>query len=145
MIFNFIFCLQFIVDHIQTNSIFRDNPDCSKLIMEAFQYQLLPERRSMLQSPRTCPRKSTVGHLYAVGGMDANKGAMSIEKFDIRVNKWSHVANMSVRRLQFGVAVVEGKLYVVGGRDGLKTLNTVECYDIKTKTWTNLPAMSTHR
>lgn len=69
----------------------------------------------------------------------------SIEKYDIRINKWSHVANMNVKRLQFGVAVVEGKLYVVGGRDGLKTLNTVECFDVKAKTWTNLPPMSTHR
>jgi hypothetical protein len=55
------------------------------------------------------------------------------------------VANMSGRRLQFGVAVVDQRLYVVGGRDGLKTLNTVECYDIKSKTWTSLPPMSTHR
>jgi N-acetylneuraminic acid mutarotase len=72
-------------------------------------------------------------------------GATSIEKYDLRANKWSHVANMSGRRLQFGVAVVDGRLYVVGGRDGLKTLNTVECYDISTKTWTSLPPMSTHR
>lgn len=42
--------------------------------MEAMKYHLLPERRSMLQSPRTKPRKSTVGALYAVGGMDAAKG-----------------------------------------------------------------------
>lgn len=41
--------------------------------MEAMKYHLLPERRPMLQSARTHPRKSTVGVLYAVGGMDANK------------------------------------------------------------------------
>lgn len=72
-------------------------------------------------------------------------GATSIEKYDLRANTWNHVASMSGRRLQFGVAVVDGRLYVVGGRDGLKTLNTVECYDIKSKTWTTLPPMSTHR
>lgn len=37
-------------------------------------YHLLPEKRPMMQSPRTKPRKSTVGALYAVGGMDATKG-----------------------------------------------------------------------
>lgn len=42
--------------------------------MEALKYHLLPERRPLLQSSRTRPRKSTVGILYAVGGMDANKG-----------------------------------------------------------------------
>ena len=42
--------------------------------MEAMKYHLLPERRLSLQSPRTKPRKSTVGVLYAVGGMDCTKG-----------------------------------------------------------------------
>ncbi|XP_021936868.1 kelch-like protein 5 isoform X2 [Zootermopsis nevadensis] len=135
----------FIADYIETNPLFREDRVCQDLIMEALKYHLLPERRPMLQSPRTRPRKSTVGDLYAVGGMDANKGATSIEKYDLRANTWNHVASMSGRRLQFGVAVVDGRLYVVGGRDGLKTLNTVECYDIKSKTWTTLPPMSTHR
>ena len=42
--------------------------------MEALKYHLLPERRSSFQSPRTKPRKSTVGMMFAVGGMDSNKG-----------------------------------------------------------------------
>ena len=44
--------------------------------MEALKYHLLPERRLSLQSPRTKPRKSTVGVLYAVGGMDCTKGKL---------------------------------------------------------------------
>ena len=42
--------------------------------MEALKYHLLPERRSMLQNPRTKPRKSTVGSLFVVGGKDTNNG-----------------------------------------------------------------------
>ena len=42
--------------------------------MEALKYHLLPERRPSLQSPRTKPRKSTVGVLFAVGGTDNTKG-----------------------------------------------------------------------
>ena len=72
-------------------------------------------------------------------------GATSIEKYCLRTNSWTQVGNMSGRRLQFGVAVLEDKLYVVGGRDGLKTLNTVECYDPKRKAWTMMPPMATHR
>ena len=53
--------------------MFADDLECQKLLMEAMKYHLLPERRSMMQSPRTKPRKSTVGALYAVGGMDATK------------------------------------------------------------------------
>ncbi|XP_043548868.1 kelch-like protein 5 isoform X3 [Chiloscyllium plagiosum] len=130
---------------MENNMLFRDDIECQKLIMEAMKYHLLPERRNMLQSPRTKPRKSTVGVLFAVGGMDATKGATSIEKYDLRSNTWTHVANMNGRRLQFGVAVLDDKLYVVGGRDGLKTLNTVECYNPRNKTWSVMPPMSTHR
>lgn len=136
---------QFIADHVETNSLFKEDRECQELIMEALKYHLLPERRLSLQSPRTKPRKSTVGFLYAVGGMDCTKGATSIEKYDLRTNTWTQVANMNGRRLQFGVAVLEDKLFVVGGRDGLKTLNTVECYDPKKKVWSLMPPMATHR
>ncbi|XP_021388849.1 kelch-like protein 5 isoform X1 [Lonchura striata] len=130
---------------MENNALFRDDIECQKLIMEAMKYHLLPERRPMLQSPRTKPRKSTVGVLFAVGGMDATKGATSIEKYELRTNTWTPVANMNGRRLQFGVAVLDDKLFVVGGRDGLKTLNTVECYNPRSKTWSVMPPMSTHR
>lgn len=136
---------QFIADHVRSDPIFWDDKECQDLIMEALMYHVLPERRSSFQSPRTKPRKSTVGVLYAVGAMDNTKGATTIEKYDLRTNTWTQVANMNGRRLQFGVAVLEGRLYVVGGRDGLKTLNTVECYDPKRKTWSSMPPMSTHR
>ena len=58
---------------MENNALFRDDIECQKLIMEAMKYHLLPERRPMLQSPRTKPRKSTVGTLFAVGGMDSTK------------------------------------------------------------------------
>ncbi|XP_077984100.1 kelch-like protein 5 [Glandiceps talaboti] len=136
---------QFLSDHVDTNPLFTGDEVCQRLIVEALKYHLLPERRASMQTQRTKPRKSTVGSLYAVGGMDNTKGATSIEKYDLRTNTWTQVANMCGRRLQFGVAVLEDKLYVVGGRDGLKTLNTVECYNPQTKNWTMMPAMATHR
>jgi hypothetical protein len=39
-------------------------------------------------------------------------GATTIEKYDLRTNTWTQVANMNGRRLQFGVAVIEDKLYI---------------------------------
>ena len=77
--------------------------------------------------------------------MDTNKGATSIERYDPRTDTWSQIASMNGRRLQFGVAVVEGKLFVVGGRDGLKTLNTGESYCPVTRVWTVMPPMATHK
>ncbi|XP_071979120.1 kelch-like protein 4 [Engystomops pustulosus] len=130
---------------LENSPMFANDLECQKFLMEAMKYHLLPERRSMMQSPRTKPRKSTVGALYAVGGMDATKGATTIEKYDLRTNSWVQVSTMNGRRLQFGVAVIDNKLYVVGGRDGLKTSNTVECFNPITRVWTIMPPMSTHR
>ncbi|XP_068614372.1 kelch-like protein 4 [Brachionichthys hirsutus] len=130
---------------LENNKMFSDDLDCQKLLMEAMKYHLLPERRPMFQSPRTKPRKSTVGALYAVGGMDAAKGSTTIEKYDLRTNTWVQVGVMNGRRLQFGVAVIDNKLYVVGGRDGLKTSNMVECYNPISKVWSTMAPMSTHR
>ncbi|KAM3623836.1 uncharacterized protein V6R79_016106 [Siganus canaliculatus] len=135
---------QFLAD-LETNPFLRDSMECQRLLMEAMKYHLLPQRRPLLQSPRTRPRKATVGAMFAVGGMDATKGATSIEQYCLRQDTWRQVATMSGRRLQFGVAVLDGRLYVVGGRDGLKTLNTVECYNPHSKTWSVMPPMSTHR
>ncbi|XP_061691389.1 kelch-like protein 4 isoform X1 [Syngnathoides biaculeatus] len=135
---------QLIAD-LENNKMFSDDLECQKLLMEAMKYHLLPERRPMFQSPRTKPRKSTVGALYAVGGMDATKGSTTIEKYDLRTNTWVPLGVMNGRRLQFGVAVIDNKLYVVGGRDGLKTSNMVECYNPVNKVWSTMPPMSTHR
>jgi len=66
--------LQFLADHVENNALFKQDIDCQDLIIEAMKYHLLPERRLSMQSSRTKPRKSTVGVLYAVGGMDCCKG-----------------------------------------------------------------------
>lgn len=87
---------QFIADHIETEQLFREDRACQELIMEAMKYHLLPERRPMLQSSRTRPRKSTVGILYAVGGMDANKS-----KFTITSNFETHAVNLFQNSFQF--------------------------------------------
>ncbi|XP_034146895.1 kelch-like protein 5 isoform X1 [Esox lucius] len=135
---------QFLAD-LESNPLLRDSVECQRLLMEGMKYHLLPQRRPLLQSPRTRPRKATVGVMFAVGGMDATKGATSIEQYCLRRDSWRQVAVMSGRRLQFGVCVLDQRLYVVGGRDGLKTLNTVECYNPHSNTWSVMPPMSTHR
>uniref|UniRef100_A0AAZ3SJU6 BTB domain-containing protein n=1 Tax=Oncorhynchus tshawytscha TaxID=74940 RepID=A0AAZ3SJU6_ONCTS len=136
---------QFLAD-LECNPLLRDSVESQRLLMEGMKYHLLPHRRPLLQSPRTRPRKSTVGAMFAVGGMDATKGATSIEQYCLRRDAWTfQVAVLSGRRLQFGVCVLDRRLYVVGGRDGLKTLNTVECYDPDGGSWSVMTPMSTHR
>ena len=77
---------QFLADHVESNSLLKDDRECQELVMEAMKYHLLPERRSTLQSTRTQPRKSLVGVLYAVGGMDCTKGIENVQKY---IKHWS--------------------------------------------------------
>lgn len=114
--------------------------------MEALKWHLMPERRPQISSDRTRPRKSTVGKLLAVGGIDAHRGSISIESFCPRLNKWTIMKHFTTgRRIQFGVALLDDKLIICGGRDGLKTLNSVDCLDLNSMTWTQLGPMTTHR
>uniref|UniRef100_H2YHH8 BTB domain-containing protein n=1 Tax=Ciona savignyi TaxID=51511 RepID=H2YHH8_CIOSA len=134
---------EFVADVVQSNPYIRESLACEHQVIASLVHHLLPGRRPCLQPPR----KSTTGHLFAIGGMDTSKGACMffIEQYDARTNQWCHVANMTGRRLQFGVAVLDNKLFVVGGRDGLKTLNSVECFNSKTKSWSVMPPVATHR
>lgn len=94
--------------------------------MEALKWHVMPERRAQIASDRTRPRKSTVGKLLAISGIDAHRGSISIESFCPRLNKWSMLQNFSTgRRIQFGVVLLDDKIIICGGRDGLKTLNSV--------------------
>ncbi|XP_045467646.1 kelch-like protein 5 [Harmonia axyridis] len=116
-----------------------------KLIMEAYRWHLLPERRLQMVNSRTKPRKATLGKLLVVGGMDKFKGGTDIEVYDPRSDKWEILCPTTGRRLQFGIALMGDKLLVVGGRDGLKTMNSMECLDLKTYTWSQMPPLNTHR
>lgn len=67
--------------------------------MEALKWHLLPERRSQMITTissfcRTRPRQSTRGSLLVVGGMDANKGATTIEEYCPRKNSWTVCGNL---------------------------------------------------
>ncbi|XP_065585037.1 kelch-like protein 5 isoform X2 [Artemia franciscana] len=135
----------FIADHIETEPLFRDDYGCQDLIREALMFHLLPERRYAFQSPRTRPRKSTMGCLYLLGWMDSNKGSCGFEKYSPRLDAWTHLGVINGRRLLFGAAAMDHKIFVVGGRDGLKTLASMESFDPKLGTWTILSPMTTHR
>ncbi|XP_024871271.1 kelch-like protein 5 [Temnothorax curvispinosus] len=149
----------FIADNIESNEMFKDQRMVQEFVMEAFKYHLLPERKSLLQTGRTKPRKATVGTLLAVGGMGTNKGAQFVEAFSLRDNAWRSLDkpwSLITCRLYCGVVVVDKKLIVAGGidvkglhgtisMDDLKASNTVECLDFSTLTWSTLPSMNVRR
>lgn len=124
----------FIADHVES---YCTTLETQKILLEAFKWQLIPERRN-LSADSSIPRKSTVGKILTIGGMDQHKGSIYIESYDPREDKWLELKSMPNRRLQFGCALYMDKLLIVGGRDGLKTLNNVDAIDLQTMTWTSL-------
>uniref|UniRef100_A0A915JW25 BTB domain-containing protein n=1 Tax=Romanomermis culicivorax TaxID=13658 RepID=A0A915JW25_ROMCU len=131
----------FIADQVENHHLLSNNTECDRLIREAYKHLLLPHTRPHNKKPR----KSIVGSLYIIGGMDLNKGALSIERYDYVKDIWSTVGQINARRLQFGVAVLENKIFVVGGREGLKALNSFECWDCDTGVWTSMTPMNAPR
>ena len=57
-------------DYIDANKRYECDISCQMLIIEAMRYHLAPEKRLTMKSIRTKPRKSTLGVLYCLGGMD---------------------------------------------------------------------------
>ncbi|XP_071567577.1 kelch-like protein 5 [Temnothorax nylanderi] len=149
----------FIADNIESNEMFKDQRMAQELVMEAFKYHLLPERRPLLQTGRTKPRKATVGTLLAIGMKNAYQSAPSVEAFSLRDNAWRSlefcdkswssvsfaVSLISRGRFQFGAVVVDKKLIVAGGKSGFRILNTVQCVDFSTLTSSTLPPMNVRR
>ena len=48
---------EFLMTHVDSESLVRENAECKELLLEAMRYHLLPEQRSSLATQRTTSRK----------------------------------------------------------------------------------------
>ncbi|XP_053947883.1 kelch-like protein 5 [Anastrepha ludens] len=69
----------------------------------------------------------------------------AVKRLDLVTFKWMEMANMSQRRDDLCVAILNENIYAFGGHDGGDPFNTVEMFDIGINEWQMLPAMSDHR
>ena len=139
---------QFLSDIVAADELVRSSHKCRDLVDEARDYHLMPERRSLLQSFRTKPRrcKDISGVIYAVGGQTKSGNSLStVEVFDPIVGRWKDAEAMSMLRSRVGVAVMKNKLYAIGGYNGSERLNTVEVFDAGTKRWSKVASMNSKR
>ena len=65
--------IRFIMNHVDNENLVKNNLECRDLLDEAKNYHLQPETHSALRTPRTLPRNSTVGLLFAIGGKEAGE------------------------------------------------------------------------
>lgn len=59
----------FLLGHVDAESLVRHHPDCKDLLIEALKFHLLPEQRGVLGTSRTRPRRCEGAGpvLFAVG------------------------------------------------------------------------------
>ncbi len=129
---------QFLSDTVAADELIRSSHKCRDLVDEARDYHLMPERRSLLQSFRTKPRRcrDVIGLIYAVGGQTKSGNSLStVEVYDPITGRWKDAEAMSMLRSRVGVAVMKNRLYAIGGYNGTERLNTVEVFDYEAKRW----------
>ena len=128
---------KFLVTKVGNDPLFKQDQICRDLIDEAKDYHLLSQDLSILEGPRTKPRKPYITGelLFAVGGWCSGDAISSVEMFDPSNNEWKIVTPMSKRRCGVGVAVLNQKIYAIGGHDGQSYLNSVERYDPLNNQW----------
>lgn len=136
-----------LMTRVETEILIRSTPDCKDLLIEAMKYHLLPEQRSILQSPRTVCRKPAgqVPILFAIGGGSLFAIHSECECYDPRIDRWCMVTPMSTKRARVGVGAIDRKIYAVGGYDGSNDLATVEAYCPQSNAWVVMPSMGTRR
>ncbi|XP_049266811.1 kelch-like protein 10 [Rhipicephalus sanguineus] len=85
------------------------------------------------------------GQIYAMGGFDGRSRTRTVERYDIKTNQWSMVADMIEVRSDASAAAAHGRIYIAGGFTGATVLDSVECYDPSTNAWTRIVTMSSPR
>jgi N-acetylneuraminic acid mutarotase len=69
-------------------------------------------------------------HIYTIGGRPSYSGTVekTVFEYNPETDSWTIVADMSVARCQFGVAVVANRIHAIGGYSGGVYLNAHEVY-----------------
>ncbi|XP_071489401.1 kelch-like protein 12 [Diadema antillarum] len=133
---------RFLVDIVEAEELIKQDMKCRDLLDEAKNYHMLPERRTGMRPTQITPRKSTVGSIYCVGGMDCTGHSLShVERLNLGNGRVTIEASMNTPRSGVGVAALDGKLYAIGGYDGGTYLSTVEMFDPSTRMWHRVGSM----
>jgi len=138
---------EFLMTHVDSSALVRENPACSELLLEAMRYHLLPEQRTALSSYRTTPRQpeGAKPYLFAIGGGSLFAIHAESEVYNPVSDRWTNIASMSARRSRAAVTGLGNTLYVVGGYDGSADLASGEAFNPQTNKWSSITPMGTRR
>ena len=79
-----------------------------------------------------------------LGGYNRSDCLDSIERYDLKENRWTFLSlPLTRRRGRVSATILNDQIYVCGGSDGQKELNTGECLDLKLmKKWSMIKELS---
>ena len=112
-------CISAPVDCIESEKLVESNDTCMRLISEAKNFHLLPERRHNIPFVTQARHKARSTMIYIVGGEIHNRVFNSVRRFNFETNIWDEMAPMNKHRDGVGVAVYSGHIYAAGGRQEL--------------------------
>ncbi|XP_077296166.1 kelch-like protein 1 [Arctopsyche grandis] len=134
--------VQFILNEV--TPLCYDSLRCCQMILDTFKYHHNPEKRHVLPSLNSNPRKCCKQTLLIVGGQNATISS-EIAIYNADDDKWSTYYNLSNETAYFGAVVLNNKLITMGGVIDDKATNKVCCFDLITKEKTELQAMQQER
>ncbi|KAL9956895.1 hypothetical protein ACROYT_G038449 [Oculina patagonica] len=119
---------------------------CDALVDEINSYQLHPEKRAIIHTPRTQPRHRTPKKLCVVGGLS---GFDSPDRYLNRTDyfkleneeKWQEMAPLCTARESAAVVKLNGLIFVMGGVSFSANLSSVECFNPQLDSWTEMPPL----
>ena len=104
------------MDCIESDELVESNDSCMRIISEAKNFHLLPERRHKMSFVAQPRHRAHSTMMYIVGGEIHNRVFNTVRRFNFEVNMWDEVAPMHKHRDGVGVAVYSGHVYAAGGK-----------------------------
>ncbi|KRY60463.1 Kelch-like protein 18 [Trichinella britovi] len=140
--------LHYLTNWVESEPLVAGNEHCLKLINEAEEYFVRPDRRPLLKTFKNYPRfcSASTKMLFAVGGLDyVGYPSCQVHRLLSSGNTWIAVEPMNLFRARVGVAVTLNKLFVIGGNFMFKPLRQVEVYDLGISKWKSVASLTAKR
>jgi len=115
----------FLVDCIESDDLIQESDTCMRIISEAKNFHLLPERRDKMQV-LSVPRQMDHGAMmYVIGGEIHNQVFNTLQRFNFETEMWESLSPMHQRRDGVGVASHAGYIYAAGGVYTVVAMTTI--------------------
>lgn len=86
--------------------------------------------------------------IFIFGGYDGQNVLRSCEVYNVKLNRWQHIAPMRYSRMKHSAVAHDGKIYVIGGVSNIRkgsVFRSVECYIPEENLWISAPDMPVGR